>query len=325
MAVDVKSPRGPMYRIIDGFTGNRYFSTELFRSALRYVPRKDDTFLVTFPKSGTIWMQQITYLILHDGFPAPSGLEFYRSSPFLEMVGAEDVVRMRQPGVIKTHLYYDLAPKSPTAKYVWVCRNPKDVCVSFFYHTKAFTAYDFTDGKFEDFFEVFMEGANDFGDYFDYILSWYAHRNDPNVFLMHFEELKADPKSQMLKLAAFLGEEYHRKLTQEPEVLERVVKFSGIDYMKEKTADTIKAFFANALESDEEVCPGIRHYLEATVKYPRNASFIRKGVLGDWKNHFTPDMNSRMEKKIYEKLSGTEFIDLWKKHAILSSRESNVA
>uniref|UniRef100_A0A023FKG4 Putative sulfotransferase ixodes scapularis sulfotransferase n=1 Tax=Amblyomma cajennense TaxID=34607 RepID=A0A023FKG4_AMBCJ len=315
--MEVRSPRGPVYRVIDGFTIDRYFSVELVRSALRYKPRPDDIFLVTFPKSGTVWLQQIGYLIFHDGVPAPSGLEFYKSSPFLEMFGAEDVEKMARPGFIKTHLNYGMIPKSANAKYVWVCRNPKDVCVSFFYHTKSFTGYDFSDGKFEDYFEVFLHGANDFGDYFDYVLSWYAHRNDPNVHLIHYEELKTDPRSEVLKLAAFLGKKYHRSLTQEPELLERILRFSTIDYMKDETAANIKAFFESQAGSDENLGPGIRHYLETAAKYPRNSSYIRKGVLGDWKNHFTDDMNARLEKKIYDKLSGTEFIDLWKSHGIL--------
>ncbi|KAK8787118.1 hypothetical protein V5799_023106 [Amblyomma americanum] len=230
--MDVRAPRGPIYRVIDGFTLNQHFSVELFRSALQYETRTGDTFLATFPKSGTVWVQQTSYLILHDGLPPPSVLELHSSQPSLEMFGIEDMEKIVHPGLIMTHLSYDLVPKSLNAKYVWVCRNPKDVCVSFFYPTKSLTAYDFTDGKFEDYFEIFMQGANDFGDYFDYMLSWYVHRNDSNVLLLDYEENKADPRSQVLRLAGFLGEEYHRRLVQEPEILHRVLGCSTIDYMK---------------------------------------------------------------------------------------------
>ncbi|KAK8756377.1 hypothetical protein V5799_000931 [Amblyomma americanum] len=315
--MDIRAPRGPIYRVIDGRTFNRHFSVELFRSALQYEPRTGDTFLATFPKSGTVWLQQISYLILHDGLPPPSVLELHRNQPSLEMFGAEDVEKIVHPGLIKTHLSYDLVPKSPRAKYVWVCRNPKDVCVSFFYHTKSLTAYDFADGKFEDYFEIFMQGANDFGDYFDYMLSWYAHRNDSNVLLLHYEEIKADPRSQVLRLAAFLGEEYYHRLVEEPEMLHRVLGCSTIDYMKDTTAATVKTFFDKPLGNNDKLCPGIKHYLETSKKYPRKVISFRKGVVGDWKNHFTEDMNARIEKKIYDKLSGTEFIVLWKRYGIL--------
>ncbi|KAK8756374.1 hypothetical protein V5799_000928 [Amblyomma americanum] len=134
---------------------------------------------------------------------------------------------------------------------------------------------------------------------------------------MHYEDIKAHTKSQVLKLAAFLGEEYHRRLVKEPELLYRVLRLSSIIYMKDKTASMIKAFTAKPLGSDEKSCPGIRDYVQNLLKYPRNTSAMRKGLLGDWRNHFTGDMNARIEKNIFVKLSGTEFLDLWKSYGIL--------
>ncbi|KAH9381571.1 hypothetical protein HPB48_015857 [Haemaphysalis longicornis] len=50
---------------------------------------------------------------------------------------------------------------------------------------------------------------------------------------------------------------------------------------------------------------------------PKKTGFIRKGVIGGWKEYFTPEMNARMEEKIYDRLAGTDFIDVWKRHGIL--------
>ena len=47
---------------------------------------------------------------------------------------------------------------------------------------------------------------------------------------------------------------------------------------------------------------------------------VRKGIIGDWKNHFDEDQNNRMNRRIYEKLTGTAaeyFIDIWKQHDVL--------
>ena len=32
---------------------------------------------------------------------------------------------------------------------------------------------------------------------------------------------------------------------------------------------------------------------------------LRKGVVGDWKNYFTPELNERFEREVLDKLKGT--------------------
>lgn len=42
--------------------------------------------------------------------------------------------------------------------------------------------------------------------------------------------------------------------------------------------------------------------------------FLRKGMVGNWKEHFTPELDERFEKEVLEKLkgSGLEFdFELW--------------
>ena len=35
------------------------------------------------------------------------------------------------------------------------------------------------------------------------------------------------------------------------------------------------------------------------------SSILRKGVVGDWKNYFTPELNERFENEVLEKLKGS--------------------
>ena len=37
----------------------------------------------------------------------------------------------------------------------------------------------------------------------------------------------------------------------------------------------------------------------------RNRSLLRKGVVGDWKNYFIPELNERFEKEVLAKLKGS--------------------
>ena len=41
------------------------------------------------------------------------------------------------------------------------------------------------------------------------------------------------------------------------------------------------------------------------TKNDKAAPLLRKGQVGDWKNHFTPELNQRFEKEVLSKLQGS--------------------
>ncbi|XP_037579942.2 amine sulfotransferase [Dermacentor silvarum] len=317
MAVfDVRLPNGPLYHDIDGVIRlSRNIPAEMLRSALSYKPQPDDKFVVTYPKCGTTWTQHIVFLIFNKGVPPSSGLEFLNRSPFIEMIGADSVRDMTGPGLIKTHLPYHLCPMHPQAKYLYVCRNPKDTCVSMFYHTRGFIGYDFADGKFDDFFEMFISGDTEYGDYFDHVQGWYEHRNDPNVLLLHYEDMKAVPRESVLKIAEFFDETYHKLLLENEDILQNVIKYSDVKSMKDYALRNFRNFFAKKIEG--EAPEGLRVFHEVSQKNPSTDIFIRKGIVGDWKNHFSPEQNARLEQKVLERLANTDLMDIWRKHSVM--------
>lgn len=84
----------------------------------------------------------------------------------------------------------------------------QDCCVSFYHHTENIAGYNFQGGSFDDYFELFINGQVDYEDYFDCVMSWYEHRNDPNVLFITYEELKKDTVKNVLKIAEFMGPQY---------------------------------------------------------------------------------------------------------------------
>ncbi|XP_076324581.1 sulfotransferase ssu-1-like [Tachypleus tridentatus] len=191
------------------------------------------------------------------------------------MTDPETVARMSRPGAIKTYLLFHLNPYSPKAKYIYVARNPKDTYVPFYYHTKMIQVYEFTDGTFDEFFNIFINGENDFGDDFDHLLSWYKHRNDPNVLFIIYEDMKID-------------------------------SFLGKNFLNGKTEDT---------EEDPYIPEGIQHinqYMKTNnIKPPEEVNFVQKAVVGDWKNNFTPEQSKILKEKIQEKTKGRDISNLW--------------
>jgi len=226
---------------------------------------------------------------------------------------------MPRPGAIKYHLPYNMTPISPEAKYIFVARNPKDCCVSFYHHTENLQPYKFVGGSFDDYFELFIEGKVDFEDYFDTTLSWYEHRNDPNVLFITYEELKEDIVKNTLKIAEFMGPQYKEALEKDDKLLQDVIYHSSFKFMKEhlnKLFSDLQNLPKDLIRNNPDIPPGLRALFgqeeDVFQKDAEQNQFVRKGIVGDWKNYLSPEQNSRMEKKFMERMGNTELAEKWK-------------
>ncbi|XP_029849154.3 sulfotransferase ssu-1-like [Ixodes scapularis] len=305
------------YREIDGYYVSYSFHDETVRSALGYKPAPGDVFIVSYPKCGTTWLQHIVYSIFNGRAPPGNRMGILREMPFLEMQGVESIKDMPRPGAIKTHMPLQFQPYSKDAKYLYITRNPYDCCVSFFYHTKGLPHYNFADGTFDEFFEMFIEGKVDTGDYFDNLLSWYEHRNDPNVLFLTYEDLKKDTAAWVLKIAHFLGEEYGIKLRANPRALDEVIEQTNMVSMRKHVNKGLESFFVDVKAIPEERRPRwLRLMMESVgevgLKKPMITDFVRKGVVGDWKGHFSAEQVRRFKERIASKIRGSDVMDLWK-------------
>jgi hypothetical protein len=303
----------PKYIDVDGYKYCECFVPDIVRAALDYQPSAGDVFVATYPKCGTTWMLHTVMLLLNKGRVPHTIEEYFALCPFLEMLGPEEIANMPKGGCIKIHLPFQLAPFSKDAKYVYVARNPKDCCISFYHHTKLFPAYHYKDGSFEDFFDLFLEGGTDFNGYFENLLSWYEHREDPNVFFVTFEDMKREPKGTVRKLAAFLGED-----KEDEELLDAVVRQSSFEHMK----TTVNKLFVEMLDRCEEyaedpkVPRGFRRWAECNARAIRegqgsDGDFVRNGGVGNWKMDLTPEQEERLDRWILEKTRGSDVMNLW--------------
>jgi hypothetical protein len=191
---------------------NRWYSCTHFIQqrditiAFQYKACPDEIFIVSYPKCRTTWMQDILYLLFHNGQYQCSREERIANETFLERHGAQPCLNLKRPNAIKTHLTLDRAPYNSQAKYICLSRNIKNVCVSFYHHIKARARFNFEADTFDKYFELFITGEVPHGDYFDHLFSIWNHRNDSNVLFLVYEQTQQDIRSTIKKLAEFLDD-----------------------------------------------------------------------------------------------------------------------
>ncbi|KAH6926191.1 hypothetical protein HPB50_015803 [Hyalomma asiaticum] len=305
-----------VYREIDGYAVGPLVVDELVREALGYKPRPDDIFIVSYPKCGTTWMQHIVYSILNKGPPPTDLLERTKAMPFLELQGAASAEAMPRPGAIKTRMPFHLHPYSKEAKYIYITRNPYDCCVSFYYHTKGFPHNSFENGTFDQFFDLFIEGRLSGGDYFEHVLSWYKRRFDDNVLFVTYEELQKDTVVWIIRIADFIGEEYGYELRHNRNALSRIVSNTSVRSMQTSVNDFTRNVRDHLQVIPEDKKPRWIQLVEEQlgqeiINKPITADFVRKGIVGDWRNHFTPEHMIRMKRRMAVKTAASNVMSLW--------------
>lgn len=223
---------------------------------LRYEAQPRDIFICSFAKCGTTWLQNIVWLILHEGQEMTGRLR--QNIPMLEMDGSDYTKKIDDthfPKIVKTHYRASWVPYNPKTKYLYITRNPKDAMVSFYYHCKGFPQYygpDMLD--FDKLFDLYVKGEVSMNGYFEHVTEWYLKRDDPNVLFLVYEDLKVDPKGEILKVAKFLGDEYFENMKKDGDKLLKVVaEKSSFEQMKGSSVIWVRRMYIS-----------YRHSLKAT-------------------------------------------------------------
>ncbi|KAL3076341.1 hypothetical protein niasHS_013612 [Heterodera schachtii] len=291
----------PKQALIDGEVWPPVFLPENVRSAKKMVPLGTDVFVCTYPKCGTTWIQHICSQLLYNNEYGPGqGKELCFTSPMIERLGAEFCDSLKYPRLLKTHFSWANLPKrhlqqsatttngTAQPKYIFAVRNPKDCCVSYFHHNRNFKIYEWAHGKFDDFFELFLEGRlMAFGDYFEHLLSWLPHLSDANVLFLKYEDMLNDLEGSVRKIGHFLGG-HAEKLVNDQQTLSSIVAESRLEAMQR---DQQRWFPGTALNGE---------------------SFVRKGTSRDWKNYMSKEQSDRMDGAFRQKLAGTVAENWWR-------------
>ena len=191
------------------------------------------------------------------------------------------MMKTKPPRLIKTHLPYKYIKKSleqTDTKLIVGMRNPKDTLVSYYYFYRMNASLGKFRGTWDEFYGLFHKNRLAYGDWFDYTNGYWRLRSQSNVFIVKYEEMIEDLQRVVEKLARFLGKELNQ------ETLQKIVKYGSFEEMKENSAVN-KTRFGTYLDQDI-------------------GKFMRKGEVGDWKNHFSGAQSAQIDEMYVNRVAG---------------------
>ncbi|XP_077296310.1 sulfotransferase 4 isoform X3 [Arctopsyche grandis] len=278
--------------------------------------RPDDTWIVTYPRSGTTWTQELVWMIANDldydtsaKIPLTDRFPFFEFSIFvhdetkkeflsenahdLEKVKMvhhvsspvwEILDKIKTPRFIKTHLPFSLLP--PTiltsgCKVIYVARNPKDVAVSFYHLNKLIRTQGYL-GDFPKYWNYFQNSLHAWTPYWSHVKEGWNLRDHPNVQFLFYEEMNKNLHATLRKVSKFLSKSF------DEQQIEKLSQHLIIDNFRNNASvnyDVLKDL--GILNSGEQ-------------------AFIRKGKNGGWSEEFTQELSEQADTWIAENLKDTD-------------------
>jgi Sulfotransferase domain len=226
----------------------------------------DDTFVVSYPKSGNTWVRFLLANLIYPretvGFaninrlvPAPgvSSKRFLRNLP--------------RPRILKSHEPFDARFR----KVIYLVRDPRDVAVSE-YHFNLKKQYIDSNVSLEEFVERFIAGGtSSYGSWWEHAASWIAARHgNPTFLLVRYEDLLADSIGETAKITEFLG------IRAGTERLNAAIERSSAERMRK-------------LEKSQS------HLFSSTKDTRQDIPFVRTAKSGGWRSSLPEPLVERIE------------------------------
>ncbi|XP_019180997.1 PREDICTED: cytosolic sulfotransferase 12-like [Ipomoea nil] len=287
-----------------GFWLGAFHLQGALRFQQHFQAQDSDIMLITLPKSGTIWLKALVFaLITREQFLASQETPhpLLTNNPH-ELIPFVDVSYAREPTpdfppisngvkvrVVSTHFPYAFLPESvrkTDCKLIYLCRSPKDTVVSYWHFANRMRGEnnEMKEISLEEAVENYCRGVSLGGPFWDHTLGYWkeSSENPRKVLFVKYEEMKEKPEVHLRRLAAFLGCPFSEE-EEEGGVVGEILRLCSFDNL-----------------SGLEVNRSGKGVFGTT-----NSVMFRKGEVGDWRNHLTDEMASRVDQIVEEKFNGS--------------------